>query len=396
MSHHLMYTDGASKTHLLLQLAPVPLALWIFASIHSVLSPFNKDAKSMCQRVNEIHDSVDIWDVHPSVDRITCVLVRFCTVVVNHASSAMITHILLGQAAVMYAVMVVEGQRQAQLVPYPWVASLTSLLPIILIYAGNIVGAGPITMLFWLPITGLLHFICLPKGDPSDKGSSSSSSNGKNDAMLAKNKGNMLFRPHQHDHHHRHHGAATASMTRLPAARLLSTFFISMMGQYPLFLLAVYMSPSRMQQNVLAVFQHTPLFFPWVHHLAERLAPSSRTRSWHVGDLYLGLAAVNALLYWMAVLYNLFRGNEDTSLRYYVVLLLAPPKDLLDTAQLLAPTRVTIMLVLDLLAMVLTFAYWVWLRQGRTGLKRLCAYSLVGGPGAGLALTMCQWEFSGE
>ncbi|ORX52728.1 hypothetical protein DM01DRAFT_325498 [Hesseltinella vesiculosa] len=359
-----------TRRHLLWQLLPIPLALYLFSDIQHVLLQFNQNAKAICRSQGGLIATYDALGLHSFFDQLTCVLVRFCSVAVNNHSCAMVTFLLLGQAAVMYAVMAVEGYRQSQKTSNAVVRAMGSLLPTALIYLGNVVGAGPVTMLLWLPLTRLLDW--LSRGERSNAGP-------------------------------------------IPATRLLSIFLSSVLGQLPIFLLAVYLPPSRTQSNWLAIFQHTPFFFPLVQTvldrwnenpevtLAKRKKGTPISAPWRASDLYLALSAVNVFLYWLTVIYQHTIGSNETSPWTYLKLLWSPPGNDLaifdanpEMDQFQAARRVTYMLLWDWLAMVITFGYWVWLHQGTKGLWRLFKYSVIGGPSGGLALAMCEWELVGK
>ncbi|KAG2206697.1 hypothetical protein INT47_003639 [Mucor saturninus] len=337
-----------TKNSILFYLVVSPLGYFLLTHLHHVLLPFNLLHKAECRNPHLLLETYSAPG-NSVLDRVVCVLVRFCSQAINDPLCFPLTATLLGLATTSYAVMSVERVR----------FNNNRLLAPVMVFFGNVIGTGVIAPLAWLPIYGWTlrnHF-----SKPNKKSSSTN---------------------------HTSIRAKVTEESALPVIEPNQAFGIglaALFGQFLPVALLVSHGPSLFQRNILAAFQYFPItyaLFEWIVPCLSRSSLQSKTRKEAkegVRFLYVGIAGINAFLsYWVWIKWLQTVSSADGVMKQWV--------DLFFSFGSTGENPVAYMLIWDILAIFSTFAYWAWLEDGKTGLKTICRNTLLFGPGAGLAL----------
>ncbi|KAG0190898.1 hypothetical protein DFQ28_001380 [Apophysomyces sp. BC1034] len=135
----------------------------------------------------------------------------------------------------------------------------------------------------------------------------------------------------------------------------------------------------RAHRNALAVLQYFPVGYGLLEHSFGWLRLPQRQDA--VQLLYVGLAGINTLLFYSLVASSLWLGIPWKSQLVHIALHGTSPGD-----------AVSYMLIWDIVALVGTFGYWIWLETSWRGVVQLLGFSMIFGPGAGLAMSAWKRE----
>lgn len=351
-----------TKNSLLFYVGISPLGYVLLTHLHHVLLPFNLLQKSACQNPNQLSETYSAPGMHDVLDKVVCVLVRFCSQAINDPLCFPMTATLVGLATTAYAIMSIERIR------FKNNACLTPCM----IMLGNIIGTGVIAPLAWLPWYGWSlhrHQKKTRKNQLAINANNNKPTTSKKQSLREKisdyyNQQHCM--PHVAPHHAFGVGLAALFGQFLPVAVLVSH------------------GPSLTQRNILAAFQYFPItygLFEWImpyifSHLDCR---TKRGATDSVRLLYTGIASINAFLwYWVWIKWLQTTSAPDSLVKQWIELFFS-----LGSA---GTNPVAYMLLWDIVALLATFTYWAWLEDGRDGVKTVLYSSLLFGPGAGLAI----------
>jgi hypothetical protein len=348
------------KNFILFYIAASPLGYILLTHLHQVLLPFNILQKTACQNPTHILETYSAPGFHDLLDRIVCVLVKFCSQAVNDPLCFPMTATLVGLATTAYAVMSVERIR---------FKSNTCLTPL-MIMMGNVIGTGIIAPMTWLPWYGL----SLYKHQKNSK---------KNQVAINANSKyvdkKQSLREKINDYHDQQHGLPQVAPHRTFGIALATLF-----GQFLPVAILVSHGSSLTQRNILAIFQYFPIIyglFEWitpffVNHLDCK---TKRGATDSVRLLYTGIASINAFLwYWVWIKWLQTTNAPDLMVKQWIELFFALGSS--------GTNPVAYMLMWDIVALLSTFTYWAWLEDGKDSIKTILYNSVIFGPGAGLAL----------
>lgn len=329
-----------------------PLGYALLSHLHHVLLSFNVLHRNECRNPDLLLETYSALGFNDILDRIVCVLVRFCTTAINDPMCFPMTATLVGLATTSYAIMSVERAR---------FNSYRLISPIMIVF-GNVIGTGVIAPMAWLPIYGWSlrnHHISGSKQQQS-----------KSIQVTHKNLRSRVTANHS-----------------LPYVEPHKTFGIALATFFSQFLpVAILVShgPSLYQRNVLAAFQYFPIvyaLFEWiVPYFVEHLnCKTKRGAVDSVRLMYTSIASINAFIsYWVWIKWFQTTSLPDVMVKRWI--------ELFFSFGATGENPVTYMLMWDIVAVFSTFACWAWLEDGKQGLKTLFQNSILFGPGAGLAL----------
>jgi hypothetical protein len=349
---------SSAKNSILFYLALSPLGYVLLTHLHHTLLPFNVLQKTECRDPAKLFETYSAPGFHDILDRIVCVLVRFCSHAINDPMCFPMTATLMGLATTVYVVMSVERAR----------FNNNKLLAPIMITIGNVIGTGVIAPLAWLPFYGwsLRKYHSNQKQVQRTPSPISTSKHASIKSSVIGASARQLVMPHVEPH--QSFGIA------------LAAFF----GQFLPVAILVSHGPSLTQRNVLAAFQYFPItfaLFEWiVPYFVQHLNCNTKKGGTDsVRLLYTGVASINAFLsYWVWI-----KWLQTTTAP---VLLVKQWISLFFSFGSSGENPVTYMLMWDIVALVTTFTYWAWLEDGKQGVKSIFVNSVLFGPGAGLAL----------
>lgn len=336
-----------TKNSILFYLVVSPLGYLLLTHLHHVLLPFNLAHKAECRDPDLMLETYSAPG-NSLLDRVVCVLVRFCSHAINDPMSFPLTATLLGLATTSYAIISVERVRFKN----------NRLLAPVMVFFGNVIGTGVIAPMAWLPIYGWSlrsHF-----SKPSPK---------------------TVHATHQSIR------MKVTEESALPSVEPNQAFGIglaALFGQFLPVALLVSHGPSLTQRNILAAFQYFPItyaLFEWIVPCVSKQL-NCKTRKGakdSVRLLYVGIASINAFLsYWVWIKWLQTTVSADIFVKQWV--------DLFFSFGSTGENPVAYMLMWDIVAIFSTFSYWAWLEDGKAGLKSIFTNTLLFGPGAGLAL----------
>lgn len=335
------------KNSILFYLVVSPLGYILLTHLHHVLLPFNLTQKAECRNPNQLLETYSAPGTS-LLDRIVCVLVRFCTHAINDPMCFPLTATLLGLATTSYTVMSVERARFKN----------NRLLAPIMVFFGNVIGTGVIAPMAWLPIYGwsLRNHLSKPSAKPVHAIHQSIRTKVTEESGLPHVEPNQAFGI----------GLAALFGQFLPVAILVSH------------------GPSLTQRNILAAFQYFPItyaLFEWiVPCFSKQLnCKTKKGAKESIKLLYIGIASINAFIsYWVWIKWLQTVISADLFVKQWFYLFFS-----FGTT---GENPVAYMLMWDIVALFSTFTYWAWLEDGKQGLKSILSNTILFGPGAGLAL----------
>lgn len=349
-----------TKNSILFYIAISPLGYVLLTHLHHVLLPFNILQKTACQNPSSLLETYSAPGIHDLLDRIVCVLVRFCSQAVNDPLCFPMTATLVGLATTAYAVMSVERAR---------FKNNTFLTPF-MIMMGNVIGTGVIAPMAWLPWYGWSLYRHQKKSKQNQVAiNASGKTTGKKQNLREKIS----------DYHNQLH-----RMPHVAPHRTFGIALATLFGQFLPVAILVSHGPSLTQRNILAVFQYFPItygLFEWiipffVNHLDCK---TKRGATDSVRLMYTGIASINAFLwYWVWIKWLQTTSAPDFMVKQWIELFFSLGSS--------GTNPVAYMLMWDIVALLTTFTYWAWLEDGKDGVKTVLYSSLLFGPGAGLAL----------
>lgn len=314
-----------SVTTTLAYLLTAPLGYLLWSYIAQVLAPFNNHTRLQCRNPAFLASTYDAPAFLPSLlNRVGCVLVHFCSHAINEA--APLTLVLIGAATAAFASMSIECARRGG-------GLGLSLYTGILLLGGNIIGAGIMFPLLWVPVYG----VCSSKYKP------------------------------QPIHH----------------ARILGVGLGAVFGQCvtPVLMLTV-PTRSMWQHNIIGAFLISPLVYTafecFVPLIASQLTKDQKQQEsiQHSRDNLRTLWACLGTLFMLMHYILLIRYYGIWNKHWY-------------------NDPITFMLVMDISAVVGTMAYWAGIEDGfKRGTLFLLVSSLFLGPGAGIAAY--KWKREGR
>lgn len=357
-----------TKTSILFYLALSPLGYILLTHLHHILLPFNLLQKTECKNRSKLFETYSAPGHSDLLDRIVCVLVRFCNQAINDPMCFPMTATLVGLATTVYVIMSVERARFKN----------NRLLAPIMIAFGNLIGTGVIAPLAWLPIYGWSlrqHQSKASKTVSSQEGggvprspiSTSSKKHLSISRVIDERSSQLATLPHVEPH--QSFGIALAAL----------------FGQFLPVAILVSHGPTLTQRNVLAAFQYFPIIFAlfecivpfFVQHLNCK---TKRGDAESVRFLYVGVASINAFLSWCVWMKWLQTTvAPDMAVKQWVNLFFS-------FGASAGNNPVAYMLMWDIVALFITFTYWAWLEDGKQGVFSIVSNSILFGPGAGLAL----------
>jgi hypothetical protein len=339
-----------SKASLLPYLVTAPAAYYLLQHLHHVLLPFNLAQKTTCSNPTELLATYSASGFHNKLDRIVCVLVRFCSQAINNPLCFPLTAMLLGLATTAYAVMSIERARfQSRKCITPFMVAM-----------GNVIGTGIIAPFAWIPWYGWSLCKFQQQSQQISKKLDSS---------------NRVI--HEQTYHKR-------ALPHVTANETMGTAIATLLGQFLPVSVLVSLSPSLAQRNLLALFQ----YFPLAYGLFEFVIPSlvrhldcktKRGGMDSVRYLYVGIASINAYIwFWVWILWLQTTDSPIAMVKQWI--------SLFFSFGALQKDAVTYMIMWDNLALFSTFIYWAWLEDSLQGFREVLKYSILAGPGAGLAI----------
>ncbi|CDS10071.1 hypothetical protein LRAMOSA02748 [Lichtheimia ramosa] len=309
-------TNQQSATSTVAYLLTAPLGYYLWCRIAQVLAPFNNATRQQCRDPAYLASTYDAPAFLPSLlNRVGCVLVQFCSHAINEATP--LTLILIGVATAAFTSMSVECARRGGGIGL-------ALYTGILLLGGNIIGAGIMIPLLWIPVYGVCNSM-------------------------------YISRPIQ-------------------PIRIVGITLAAVFGQCvtPILMLTV-PARSMWQHNIIGAF----LISPMVYTLLEICVPviASHFTKGQKQPVSFQQSCDNLRTLW-ACLGTLFMLMHYILLiRYFGVWNSHWYKD-----------PITHMLVIDISSIIGTMAYWAGIEDGfKRGTLFLLVASLVLGPGAGVA-----------
>ncbi|KAI7885033.1 hypothetical protein K492DRAFT_220293 [Lichtheimia hyalospora FSU 10163] len=296
-------------------LLTAPLGYLIWSHIAQILAPFNDHTRQQCRNPAFLASTYDAPAFLPTLlKRVGCVLVHFCSHAINEATP--LTLILLGVATASFASMSIECARRGG-------GLGLSLYTGILLIGGNVIGAGVMFPLLWIPVYGIL--ISLYKMQP------------------------------------------------IQPARILGVGLAAILGQCvtPVLMLTV-PARSMWQHNIIGAFLISPLVYTALECCVPIIASrSTKDQKHHVSmqqsrdnlrTMWISLGSIFMLMHCIL----LFRYYGVWNKNWY-------------------NDPITHMLVIDISSIVGTMAYWAGIEDGfKRGTLFVLVASLLLGPGAGV------------
>lgn len=334
------------KSSILFYLAVSPLGYLLLTHLHHVLLPFNLVHKEECRNTNQLLETYSAPGFHQLLDRIVCVLVRFCNQAINDPMCFPLTATLVGLATTSYTVMSVERVR----------LNNNQLLAPIMICFGNVIGTGVIAPMAWLPIYGW---------SLSSHASKQVKAGTQHKTIRAKI-------------------ASDSSKNYIEPSKIFGIAIAALFGQFLPVAILVSFGSSLTQRNILALFQ----YFPLVYGLLEFIVPlfakelNCKTKKGSTDSirlLYVAIASINTFLsFWVWIKWLHTTPAPDQFVKQWI--------DLFFSFGATKENPVAYMLMWDIVALFSTFTYWAWLEDGLDGVKTIVKNSILFGPGSGLAI----------
>lgn len=358
-----------TKNSVFYYILTIPFGYFLLKHIHHTLLPFNIVQRNACQNTSQLLETYSAPGFHELLDRIVCVLVRFCYKAVNDPLCFPITATLVGLATTAYAIMSVERVR----------FNNTKFLTTFMIAMGNVIGTGIIAPLAWLPWYGWTlhsHYKSINKAKLAD---TQTAVHVKTNKKTSKSLRQRIYEYHEKE---------SLTLPFVQPHHALGIALACLVGQFLPVALLVSHGPSLTQRNILAAFQYFPITFglvecglPLMTKFIFKNTDEKKKREEgkeSVKLLYASLASVNAFI-WMWVWIKWFQTAQvpEQMLRQWIELFFS-----FGTGS----NSVAYMLMWDVAALLGTFTYWSWLEDGKKGVQCLLLSSVVLGPGAGLAL----------
>ncbi|CEP12958.1 hypothetical protein [Parasitella parasitica] len=349
-----------TRNSILFYIAISPLGYILLTHLHHVVLPFNLIQKTTCQNPSHLLETYSAPGLHDIMDRIVCVLVKFCSQAINDPLCFPVTATLVGLATTAYAVMSVEKVR------FKSNACLTPFM----ILMGNVIGTGLIAPMAWLPWYGWSLYKHQKKSKKNQVAINA-------DSKSINKKQNL--REKIIDYHSQQH-----SMPHVAPHRTFGIALAALFGQFLPVALLVSHGPSLTQRNILAAFQYFPIaygLFEWivpffVNHLDCK---TKRGATDSVRLMYAGVASINTFLwYWVWIKWLQTTSAPESMVKQWIELFFSLGSS--------GTNPVAYMLMWDIAALLTTFTYWAWLEDGKEGVKTVLYNSVLFGPGAGLAL----------
>jgi hypothetical protein len=339
-----------TKNSLLLYSVTIPLAYCLLKHLHHVMLPFNTSQKIICQNPVELAATYSAPGLSDALDRLVCVLIRFCSEAINNPLCFPLTVSLIGLATTAYAVMSIERAR---------FQSSKTIAPF-MITMGNVIGTGIVSPFAWIPWYGWT----LRKHQQQSQ--------------------QIIKKTDSDSHVIREQVLTNSALPHVTPSEALGTAMATLFGQFLPVALLVSHKPSMIQRNLLATFQYFPLACGLFEYVVPPMVRSFGWKTKRGGEdsvryLYAGVASINAFIWlWLWILWLQTTDSPVAMIKEWIGLFFSFGS--------LQKNLVTYMIMWDNVALFGTFAYWSWLEDGLEGLGVFFKYSIMFGPGAGLAI----------
>jgi hypothetical protein len=344
-------TMSQSINFLMLSLLSIPLSYINHFALAVAIKPLIEPVQYVCRRP-DVFSHLEVRTTFADITKLDiflCYVTNFYGQVFNHPLGSLMTASLLGMTTTVFAILSIEAGRKHAY------RAQTLAVPIILFF-GNVVGISVILPLVWIPFNGVVQYKLKYKHSSS----------------------NNYIHPF----------------------RVLAIMVAIIFGQILVAALPFMAKNASQLQTALTILQFGPLIYSTIewsctfcsglsYSSYEKYHPITRAEAVQskisVQQLYVTLAVTNLILHYGIIAYTFV---QDMNIMQNMTKVLQNQPSLTSDGFQSVSLAGTYFVWMNLIALIMTFAYWTALDGGMDGLILYSISCLILGPGAGLA-TYC-------